>query len=154
MFCIDILAVAAQVMSEPRKFKREVLQLKLVEEASCAMEDNDYQSNQIEVRNVPHTVSCELVKAYFEGPKSGSCANAVAECKKTEPGVLIVTFYDPNGERSNPYFHNHFISHILRKLRVLILANLANGWHFTEMLKIFAFIAPPTILVVHPFKAQ
>ena len=113
MFCIDILAVAAQVMSEPRKFKREFLQLKLVEEASCAMEDSDYQSNQIEVRNVPHTVSCELVKAYFEGAKSGGSANAVAECKKTEPGVFIVTFHDPNGEKSNPCSYNHLIPHIL-----------------------------------------
>ena len=93
-------------MSEPRKLKKEQLQLKFVEEVSCAAEDIDYQSNQIEVSNVPHTVSCELVTAYFEGPKSGGCANAVAKCKKTEQGVFIVTFHDPNGKRSNPCSYN------------------------------------------------
>ena len=94
-------AVAAQVMSEPRKFKKETLQLKYVEETSCELKGSDSEEDepyQIEVHNVPDKVNEKLLKLYFEGEKSGGCDGAVAECRQIQQGIFIVTFHDPKGK--------------------------------------------------------
>ena len=94
-------AVAAQVMSEPRAFKKETLQMKYVEETSREPKESDSEEdepNQIEVRNVPDVVNEKKLKAYFEGEKSGGCDGAVAECKQIQQGIFIVTFHDPKGK--------------------------------------------------------
>ena len=94
-------AVAAQVISKPRKFKKETLQMKYVEETLCEPKGSDSEEdepNQIEVCNVPDTVNEKILKLYFEGEKSGGCDGAVAECKKIQQGIFIVTFRDPKGE--------------------------------------------------------
>ena len=99
-------AVAAQVMSEPRKFKKETLQMKYVEETLHDAKGSDSEEdepNQIEVRNVPDIVNEKTLKAYFEGEKSGGCDGAVAECKQIQQGIFIVTFHDPNGKRVVEY---------------------------------------------------
>lgn len=81
--------------------------MRFVEEASCEREGSgsEEEPNQIEVHNVPDTVNDKPitdkhVTAYFEGAKSGGCANAVAECKQIRKGVFNVTFYDPKGVHS------------------------------------------------------
>ena len=71
--------------------------MNFVEEISSAQEESDSQCNQIEVHNVPAAVSDKLLKAYFEGARSGGCTNAVAKCEQTQKGVFIVTFHDPKG---------------------------------------------------------
>lgn len=99
-------AVAAQVISEPRKFKKEILQMKYVEETSCEPNGSDSEEdepNQIEVRNVPHKVNEKTLKAYFEVEKSGGCDGAVAQCKQIQQGIFIVTFHDPKGKRVIEY---------------------------------------------------
>lgn len=98
-------AVAAQVISEPRKFKKEILQMKYVEEPSCEPQGSDSEDEpyQIEVRNVPDKVNEKTLKAYFEGVKSGGCDGAVAECKRIQQGIFIVTFHDPKGKRVIEY---------------------------------------------------
>ena len=90
-------AVAAQEMSEPREFKKETH----VEETSREPKGSDSEEdepNQIEVRNVPDTVNEKTLKAYFEGERSGGCDGAVAECKRIQQGIFIVTFNDPKGK--------------------------------------------------------
>ena len=52
---------------------------------------------KVEVSNVPETVNEEVLKAFFEGPKSGGCAGAVADVVKVAGGVFQVTFHDPAG---------------------------------------------------------
>ena len=82
-------------MSEPRTFKKAVLQIQLVEDKDES--DSEEPPNQIEVHNVPETVNEKLLKTYFEMAKSGSCTGAVADCKKIKHGVFIVAFHDPTG---------------------------------------------------------
>ena len=92
--------VAAQVVSKPRAFKKKPLQLSFVQEAPSEPHKSDSEEKeprQIEVSNVPDVADEELVKVYFEGAKSGGCANAVAECTQIQSGVFLVTFYDPKG---------------------------------------------------------
>ena len=99
---LPCFAVAAQVMSEPRKFKKETLWMKYVEEISCEPKGSDSEEdepNQIEVRNVPAKVNEKLLKLYFEGERAGGCDGAVAECKKIQQGIFVVTFHDPKGKR-------------------------------------------------------
>ena len=54
------------------------------------------EPRQIKVSNVPD-VDIAALKAFFEGPKSGGCEDAVAEIKKISPRVCHVTFHDPKG---------------------------------------------------------
>ena len=71
------------------------------EEEEAESEESDSEGpNQtcVEVSNVPETVKEEVLKTYFEGPKAGGCANAVAECTKIRTGVFYVTFHDPSGK--------------------------------------------------------
>ena len=92
--------VAARVFSKPRALKRKPLQFSFVQKAPSESDENDSEEEeprQIEVSNVPDAADEELVKAYFEGNKSGSCANAVAECTRIQKGVFLVTFRDPKG---------------------------------------------------------
>ena len=87
--------VAAQVTSEPRKFKKEVLEIRLLEHKDEA--DSEATSNEIEVHNVPESVTKKVLKTYFEMGKSGGCPGAVADCRKINEGTFIVTFHDPLG---------------------------------------------------------
>ena len=50
----------------------------------------------LKVCKVPD-VSEEVLKAFFEGKKSGSCSGAVESVAKISPGVFHVTFHDPKG---------------------------------------------------------
>ena len=88
------VAVATQVMSEPRTFKKVELQIQPVQAIDDESESEN-NPNQIEVHNVPEAVTEKLLKTYFELDKSGSCAGAVADCKKIKHGAFIVTFHDP-----------------------------------------------------------
>ena len=91
-------AVAAKVISEPRTFKKTHLQMSWVKkEGPPEKEEKEHHPNQIEVHNVPPTVTDKLLGTYFEMAKSGGCNNAVAHCKQIETGVFTVTFHDPQG---------------------------------------------------------
>ena len=94
-----ISIVAAQVMSEPRKLKREKLQMKRVEEASSHDDESnsDIEPNKIEVHNVPDKVTDDVLKAFFEMDKSGGSDGAIDECRLIRKGVFILTFRDPRG---------------------------------------------------------
>ena len=83
------------MVSEKRIFKKVTLQLSFVKEASKTEPSEDL--NQIEVSNVPDSVTKEALQTYFEMPNSGGCADAVAECTKIGPGKFYVTFRDPKG---------------------------------------------------------
>ena len=85
------------MVSDTRIFKKKPLQLRFVKEVSKPEPSEADDPTQIEVSNVPETVNEEVLKTYFEGAKSGSRANAVAECRKIGPGVFHVTFHDPKG---------------------------------------------------------
>ena len=94
-YCFKNCTVAAQVTSEPRKFKKEVLEIHLLEHKDEA--DSEATSNEIEVHNVPENVTEKVLKTYFEVGKSGGCPGAVADCRKINEGTFIVTFHDPSG---------------------------------------------------------
>ena len=92
--------VAARVVSKPRTFKKKPLLFSFVHKApseSDECESEEEEPRQIEVSNVPDAADEEMVKAHFEGNKSGGCANAVAECIQTQRGVFLLTFRDPKG---------------------------------------------------------
>ena len=95
-----ILTVAAQIMSEPRIFKKAELQISWVKEKGPPEDDeseSEEDPSQIEVRNVPSNVTENVLKAYFEMGKSGGYKDAVADCKQIENGIFTVTFHDPQG---------------------------------------------------------
>ena len=54
------------------------------------------EPTKIEVSNAPD-VDIPVLKAFFEGPKSGGCEDAVSEIEKISPGVFHVTFHDTKG---------------------------------------------------------
>lgn len=85
------------MMSKTRKFKKKVIQLDIVTEVGKPEPSKADDMNQIEVSNVPESVSESVLQCYFEGTRSGGCANAVAECTKIGPGKFYVTFHDPKG---------------------------------------------------------
>jgi poly [ADP-ribose] polymerase 10/14/15 len=90
--------VAARVMSEPRKLKKADLEMRwLKEEGPSEREESDSEDecNQIEVHNVPSSVTENMLKTYFEMNKSGGGRNAVADCKQVREGIFTVTFHDP-----------------------------------------------------------
>ena len=60
--------------------------------------DGEGGPDKVEVANVPDAVNEEVLKAFFEGPKSGGCAGAVANVVRIKPGVFHVTFCDSKGE--------------------------------------------------------
>lgn len=98
-------------MSEPRKYKKQELQMKWVEETSSEEDesDSDFEPNQIEVHNVPDRVTDEGLKAYFEMTKSGGSSDAVFECRQVGKGVFIVTFQDPKGMNGASIFVSIYI---------------------------------------------
>lgn len=59
----------------------------------------DGRSTKLEVSNVPVTVTADILRAFFEGAKSGGCADAVAEVNRINPGVFHVTFHDHKGKK-------------------------------------------------------
>lgn len=85
------------MVSKKRFFKKVTLRLSFLKEVSKPGLSEADDLNQIEVSNVPEAVTEEDLQTYFEGTKSGGCANAVAECKKIGPEVFHVTFHDPKG---------------------------------------------------------
>ena len=93
----SLFSVAARVVSQPRTLKKVVLSLKLVTEDQSGCHTVGYNQTCVEVSNVPETVSEEMLKAYFEGARLGSCADAVAECTKIHRGIFHVTFHDSKG---------------------------------------------------------
>ena len=105
-------------MSRPRKVKKSVLQMNVLEEEEgegeeeegeegeelwweCASEtevpDSGHRLTQIEVCNIPEKVTEKVLKRYFETAKANSCDKAVSDCTKVREGVFIVTFHDPEG---------------------------------------------------------
>lgn len=82
-------------MSGPRDYKKIPLQISWVKEPTMCLEED--KPNQIKVYNVPSDVKEKVLKTYFEVARSGGCKNAVADCKKIETGVYVVTFHDPQG---------------------------------------------------------
>ena len=67
------------------------------------------EPTKIEVGNAPD-VDTDTLKAFFEGPKSGGCEDAVAEIKKISLGVFHVTFHDPKGIRYYPIVYESILS--------------------------------------------
>ena len=121
--CVCVCVVADQVMSRPRKVKKSVLQMNVLEEEEeeeegeelwweCASEtevpDSGHRLTQIEVCNVPEKVTEKVLKRYFETAKANSCDKAVSECTKVREGVFIVTFHDPEGSEYT-YFSTEII---------------------------------------------
>ena len=70
------------------------------------------EPTKIEVSNAPD-VDIAVLKAFFEGPKSGGCEDAVAEIERISLGVFHVTFYDPKGIRYYLLLHNIIYESIL-----------------------------------------
>ena len=100
-------------MSEPRKLKKADLEMRwLKEEGPSEREESDSEDecNQIEVHNVPSSVTENMLKTYFEMNKSGGGRNAVADCKQVREGIFTVTFHDPRGmcckKNSNEQYNN------------------------------------------------
>lgn len=113
-------------MSEPRKFKKETLQMKFVEETSHedgSSDSEEDEPNKIEVRNVPDKVDEKLLKVYFEGVKSGGCEGAVAECERIQQGVFIVTFHDPKGKKACTTLIKHrFMLHLFTAVAAQVMS--------------------------------
>ena len=116
---ICVFTVADQVMSRPRKIRKSVFQMSVLNEgegegkmeeegegeegewysaSETEENDSDCKLNQIEVGNVPRNVSEKVLKRYFETAKANSCDKAVSECVKLREGCFIVTFHDPEGK--------------------------------------------------------
>ena len=91
--------------SETHTFKRKSLQLSFVKEVRKPEPSEADDPTQIEVSNVPETVNEKLLKTYFEGARSHSRANAVAECRRIGPGMFHVTFHDPIGMPLHIHMH-------------------------------------------------
>ena len=70
------------------------------------------EPTKIKVGNAPD-VDADALKAFFEGPKSGGCEDAVAEIKKISLGVFHVTFHDPKGIRYYLFSHTIVYESIL-----------------------------------------
>ena len=82
--------------------------MRLVTEDQSGCHTGGPNQTCVEVSNVPETVSDEVLKAYFEGTRLGSYADAVAECTKIHKGIFHVTFHDSKGNsKANlACFHN------------------------------------------------
>ena len=59
---------------------------------------------KVEVSNVPQTMNEEVLKAFFEGAKSGGSAGAVADISKVAGGMFQVTFHDPEGIQIHAFY--------------------------------------------------
>lgn len=92
-------------MSKTRIFKKVNLHLSIVKEVVKPEQSETDNPNQIEVRNVPETVTEEVLKTYFEQARSGGSVNAVTDCIKIGPGLFRVTFHDPKGTYATAYTH-------------------------------------------------
>ena len=104
LYYLLIHSVAARVMSETRTYRKVSLQMSWVEERSGTSEsDSDDESNQIEVHDVPSSVTEKTLKAYFEVNKSGGCKGAVSDCKQIKEGVFVVTFFSHEGMQGGIY---------------------------------------------------
>ena len=98
-FCIGL----QQLESRGHKIKRKQVTVEfepLSEDKPQLKSDEEdgeeEEPTKIKVGNAPD-VDTDTLKAFFEGPKSGGCADAVAEIEKISLGVFHVTFHYPKG---------------------------------------------------------
>ena len=96
--CHFKIAVAANVIAkQEHKLQGSLLQVNYADHNQEEM-TTYLLDDTLEVSNLPHDVSEDLLALYFESPKSGGCADTVKSVTILRPGVARIQFSSTKGE--------------------------------------------------------